>query len=352
MAQSEETTKTEIKKVDPFKVGVSEFNERKEDNLGIETGDGPSLGNSVNEIGIVEPPKVRELPEDEKDPFEYEVIVGQRRVNAAQSANIEEISVIVGNWDDKEALVMSISENIDAFKEKVSATDRGNALQKLWELMPGTDEDDFPSSSPLARELGVPIQTVSTWLETLRPEWDGTEIEAPVKKTDSSDCHNVPDDIADKLGERKLLEIRNATGGGEEGEKVAKRVLEKDLNRDEVKKLRKYLEEDVELDTAIKHVTGDYETEEPETEDRPHTWQEALGRVEDDEDGSEEDNTSNEEEPESEDDNDLTGTFPVTIHFPKELQEPLNDATDGDSRNFRELIVGIVDEWLQEEGYK
>lgn len=238
---------TEILQVDPSSIVTSEFNERTEV-IEESDDDSPSLVDSVSELGIVEPPKVRETDEEG---YDYEVIVGQRRVKASQEAGFDTIEVILGEWDDQEALTMSISENVDSFKESVSPTDRAEALLSLWELM-GGNTDEKPSPSKLSDKLGISKTTIGQWLEVLDDRWrDSDTVTKPI---DDGSSVEQTETIADKLGERKMVEIRKATDTQEESDEVAERVFEEGLSQVEVKDLRTHLEDGIGLDDAVERV--------------------------------------------------------------------------------------------------
>src|SRR6516225_5602797 len=67
------------------------------------------LAGSIREHGIIQPILVRAIPQDANA---YEIIAGERRWRAAQRAEQHEIPIIVVEADDREALEISIVENI------------------------------------------------------------------------------------------------------------------------------------------------------------------------------------------------------------------------------------------------
>ena len=67
------------------------------------------LAGSIREHGIIQPILVRAIP---RDANAYEIIAGERRWRAAQRAEQHEIPIIVVEADDREALEISIVENI------------------------------------------------------------------------------------------------------------------------------------------------------------------------------------------------------------------------------------------------
>ncbi len=341
-----------VEEVDPEIVEISDLNERQSE---VDVSD---LVDSIEDEGIIQPPLVRQTEDGG-----YEAFIGQRRLLAAQEVGLDEVLVIVADYDDRDALKASITENINLFSDDVTSTDRARALDELWSLMGG---EGFPSSTELAEELSVPESTVRTWLEPLREEWRNTDVD-PTPEEDGSDDvegedgdeedgesdeHDDPweegdddaegvdetdyDDVADEeevnddivevtenrdpdgpdaefkndaptadapgeiddsspsttgddegsetdsgvdadddgesddaddgmeqtnivdqLGEGKLQKIRTMTGGGEEGERLAKRVAEEGLTNKEVERVKTLHERGNDLDEAIEMVTSD-----------------------------------------------------------------------------------------------
>lgn len=170
----------EMQTVQPDNVIVSEYNERQEeiDDDRLET-----LIDSVREVGVATPVMLRHSNNDDVEE-EYEVIIGQRRVAAAQAAELFSIPAIVTDWDNEDALAASISENVETFSQSVSTKDRAEALAKLWEEMDG---EGRPQASKLSERLGVAVSTVSRWLEPLRDEWKGTELDPINEDKNDSD---------------------------------------------------------------------------------------------------------------------------------------------------------------------
>lgn len=238
-----------IELANPDDIEVDEMNER---NSEIET---EELEKSIEQVGVVQPPLVRDLHPDSDDDGhpQYAAVVGQRRILAAQTVNesdeyeaVGEVPVAVMDWSDEEALVASITENIDLFSQDVPMSDRAEALQQMWEHLGG---DGMPVQSHLAAKLGVPRETVRQWLEPLHDGWNETAIDPT---TDEEPAPEV-----DALGERTLAEIRRMTGGGKEGERVAQLVADAGLTQEQVKEMRELVEdEDYGYEEAIEELTG------------------------------------------------------------------------------------------------
>jgi len=225
---------------------LTELTEREWDDLG----DFGQLIKSVAEMGIVQPPLARR-----RDDGTLCITVGQRRTLAARAAELDEMPVIVMDWTDEEALKASITENIDLFSKRVPMNERAEALKKLWEFMGGSG---MPVQSHLGKTLGVPRETVRTWLEPLHDGWKDTSID-PTSTTDDDDDDPVGNDI----GERSIAEIRRMTGGGDEGEECVRYAEMEGLTQPEIKDARKLVDEDGfdPLD-ALKQIASDEEASE------------------------------------------------------------------------------------------
>ena len=287
-----------ITEADPERVGVDPMNERSPKEVEIEE----DFVANVEETGIIQPPMVREA--DDTDELDYVAVVGQRRTFAAQQAELDAMPVIVMDWDDEEALKASITENINIFRNRVPTKDRAAALESLWEMMGGSG---MPVQSHLGAQLGVPRETIRTWLEPLHDGWKDTSID-PSSDTDS--------DAANELGEKALAIIRRMTGGGEEGESVAERAAELGLTQADLKEAKELVEEeDYEPMDAIEAVA-------PDDDDGDSTDNEESSRIEVNE-----------------------------VTFDPQTSAALEQASNDMDSPPAALILNAVDWFLREEGY-
>jgi hypothetical protein len=225
----EELPEMELEMVHPDKIAVDEMNERTDEPLDTE-----ELEKSVAENGVVEPPVCRVSDEDAKVP--YTVIQGQRRVTAAQAVQLDQIPILVGDLDDKRALIRSITENIKAGRKDVTTKTRAAAIWKLWKL-DKDDPDPLPSPAWVSSILGVPSATASDWIEPLRSEYAETAINPrPENETNLGDP-----DISKKLediGGNTLKEIRGIASG-QTAEELLKGVAENELTQKDVREMVK-----------------------------------------------------------------------------------------------------------------
>lgn len=84
------------------------------------------LADSISKNGIIQPIVVRKSNDAE---YEYELIAGQRRLNAAQLSGFEKIPAIVRQAKDREMLELSIVENIQ--RKNLNPIDEANAYHRL-----------------------------------------------------------------------------------------------------------------------------------------------------------------------------------------------------------------------------
>jgi ParB family chromosome partitioning protein len=122
---------------------------------------------SIKATGIIQPLIVRPVP---GFPHQFEVVAGERRLKAAQLAGLTDIPAIIRDFNDHEALAISLIENIQ--REELSPADEARALQRLTEEFALTHEQiahaigrSRAAVSNLLRLLDLPAE-VTTMLET------------------------------------------------------------------------------------------------------------------------------------------------------------------------------------------
>lgn len=113
------------------------------------------LAQSIKEHGIVQPLVVRRMGE------RYELIAGERRLRAAEMAGLTEVSVIVGDFDDRKAMEMALIENIQ--REDLNPIEEASAIQRL--------RDDFGlTQEELSSRLGKSRPAIANSLRLLSLE--------------------------------------------------------------------------------------------------------------------------------------------------------------------------------------
>ncbi len=85
---------------------------------------------------------------------------------------------------------------------------------------------------------------------------DSVEQESESEEVEQAETEEESVNIVDALGEGKLQKIRQLTGGGKEGEDLAKRVAEEGLTNKEVEQLKKLHDRGNSIDEAIEKVTS------------------------------------------------------------------------------------------------
>jgi len=132
------------------KIRVSELNIRAEDVFGDE--EDQEMVKNIGSIGILQPIIVRPVGDNI-----YEVYSGRRRFLAAKESGLTEISCIVKEVHDDEAIDISLIENIQ--RKDVDPVTLGRAIKRR--LDSGIRPSDY------AKRIGVPKQNLSDWLRTL-----------------------------------------------------------------------------------------------------------------------------------------------------------------------------------------
>jgi len=230
---AEGMTNLQIRQVDPNDIAVDDMNERKDEPLATE-----DLEKSVAENGVVEPPVCRVRDPDAEVP--YAVVQGQRRVTAAQAVQLNEIPVLVGEFDDKRALIRSITENIKAGRKDVTTKSRAAAIWQLWKMDCAERDKDLslpknqvPSPTRIGELLGVNRTTASLWIEPLKKQYKGTDLDARITK-DSDEIGLHQDIDIDNISPEKMKMIRQVASG-EEAEKLIREVAESELSKRDVR---------------------------------------------------------------------------------------------------------------------
>ena len=109
----------------------------------------------ANGVGVIQPITVRPLPGVEG---EYEIVVGERRFQAAQKAGLKTIPVSIRQLSDDEVMRMQVVENLQ--RRDLSPAEEG----KLFKVL----RDDFGlSGADIARMIGRSGQYVTTRIQIL-----------------------------------------------------------------------------------------------------------------------------------------------------------------------------------------
>lgn len=112
------------------------------------------LVRSIKEKGILQPILVREKAEGL-----YECIAGERRLRAAKKAGLKEIPVIIKNFSDEEAFIVSLIENLQ--RKNLNPLEEAIGYRNLIERFGYTQEE-------VAEKVGKDRSTVTNLLRLLK----------------------------------------------------------------------------------------------------------------------------------------------------------------------------------------
>ena len=84
------------------------------------------LTNSIKERGVIQPLIVRNLKEDKN---KFELIAGERRLQASQNAGLHEVPVVIMEADDIKSLEFAIIENVQ--RQDLNPIEEAESYQKL-----------------------------------------------------------------------------------------------------------------------------------------------------------------------------------------------------------------------------
>ncbi|MEE9338470.1 MAG: ParB/RepB/Spo0J family partition protein [Methylococcaceae bacterium] len=111
------------------------------------------LADSIKAQGIIQPIVVRSIADDK-----YEIIAGERRWRAAQLIALQEVPVVIKDYDDRTTMAVTLIENIQ--REDLNALEESEALKRL------TEEFDM-THQQVADAIGKSRATVSNLLRLL-----------------------------------------------------------------------------------------------------------------------------------------------------------------------------------------
>jgi hypothetical protein len=177
-------------------------------------------------------------------------------VTAAQTVGLEEMPILVGDFDDKEALIRSISENLASVQKDVETQTRASAIWRLWKLHVNDMGEDlstrrnmYPTAQKISSLLGVPTSTARLWIQPLKDELAGTELDPRVNlNNDDQQTHELSESLAD-ISPQKISLITETIGlSGDRAVDFAKKVQEDDLTIEQV--------------SEVADISGDFENAE------------------------------------------------------------------------------------------
>ncbi len=160
-----------------------------------------SLAESIKEKGVLQPLLVRKTQDG------FELIAGERRWRASKMAGLNEVPVIIKDFDDKEVLEVALVENL--LRENLSAIEEAEGLQRLIDEFSHTQD-------ALAQIMGKSRSYIANTLRLL----------------------NLPQSVQYMVKENKLSAGHaRALIGLENAEELAKKIVAKGLNVRQVEDL-------------------------------------------------------------------------------------------------------------------
>jgi len=181
------------------------------------------LMQSIKKLGIVQPVLLRPKGDG------YEIVVGDRRSEAARKAGITRIPAIVKDVSDREALEIILAENIH--REDLSAVDKGRICKQLKERFPA----EYPTNEAIAERLGLSAATVRDWMQLVEAPKEIQELIAPEVRPGGA----VP---KGKVEYTTALEIIRKVGKPEKQVSLVKEVARRRVPRRVVRKVIKRVE--------------------------------------------------------------------------------------------------------------
>jgi ParB family chromosome partitioning protein len=125
------------------------------------------LAASIKVTGVIQPLIVRPVP---GFPHQFEVVAGERRFKAAQMAGLTAVPAIIRDFNDQEAVAVSLIENVQ--REELGPADEARALRRLTQEFGLTHEQvahaigrSRASVTNLLRLLDLP-DAVTSLMET------------------------------------------------------------------------------------------------------------------------------------------------------------------------------------------
>ena len=155
------------------------------------------LTNSIKERGIIQPIIVRKSADNKS---KYEIIAGERRWMAAQSAGLHEVPVVITEADDLKSLEFAIVENVQRID--LNVVEEAEGYQRLI--------DDFSyDQNKVAQFIGKSRSHVANCLRLL----------------------NLPSEVIDLIKNNKLTQGHaKILVGLENAYFLAKKIIEKNLS--------------------------------------------------------------------------------------------------------------------------
>ena len=202
--------KTSISSILPNK-----FQPRKKfDNLPLE-----ELTNSIKERGIIQPLIVRKIKNQDN---KFELIAGERRLQAAQKAGLHEVPIVIVEADDLKSLEFAIVENVQ--RKDLNPIEEANGYKRLI--------DDFSyDQEKVSKFIGKSRSYISNSLRLL----------------------NLPKDVIELIETDKIKQGHaKVLVGLENAQFIAKKIISKNLSVRQTESLIKLLKYPKKVNQTLK----------------------------------------------------------------------------------------------------
>jgi len=181
------------------------------------------LMQSIKKLGLVHPVILR--PKGDS----FEIVVGDRRSEAARRVGMTKIPAIIRDVSDREALEIMLAENIH--REDLSAVDKGRICKLLKEKFPA----EYPNNEAIAEKLGLTAATIRDWMQLAEAPKEIQELIAPEVKSGGA----VP---RGKIEYTTALEIMRKVEKPEKQVSLVKEVARRHVPRRVVRQVIKKVE--------------------------------------------------------------------------------------------------------------
>ncbi|MCJ7570753.1 MAG: ParB/RepB/Spo0J family partition protein [Candidatus Thermoplasmatota archaeon] len=115
-----------------------------------------NLADSIRQQGIIEPIVVR------PNGARYEIVVGERRYNAAKKAGLDKIPVIIKELNNTQVIEWNLVENIQ--REDLTDVDKGKTILNMMEEYP----EKYPNITAVSKSLSIYPGRISQWVATAK----------------------------------------------------------------------------------------------------------------------------------------------------------------------------------------
>lgn len=204
-----------IREIEVDRIRHSKLNPRLE----IDAQELAELADSISKVGLLQPIIVRPIGNGD-----YEVVVGERRLRAAQKVGLKAMRAVVREYSDEEVVELNLIENVQ--RTELSAVEKGRCCKELMEKYPKT----YPTIEAVAARIGVSPTTVRSWFQLVDAPLEIQKMVAPTLKL------GVPREVG-KIDWDTAVTITRRIESKERQIEVAKEIASKPIYRREAREV-------------------------------------------------------------------------------------------------------------------